>query len=86
MLARKVIYDASCGTVLPGRAEKRIADIMRKNFMEITGRRLSDPEYNAWDHSLGEIKNLVELSKLTDLYFSFEYRVPYNQQGGFSRE
>lgn len=59
---------------------KRIADIMRKNYTELTGRRLPESEYNTWDHSLGEVKNLVELSKLTDLYFSFEYQVPYCQQ------
>jgi len=56
MLARKVIYDAPQEKFFEDVLTKRIADIMRKNYMEITGRRLSEPEYNAWDHSLGEVR------------------------------
>ena len=80
MLARKVIYDAPQDKFFQDVLTKRIADQMRENFKSLTGRTISDPEYNAWDHSLGEIKNLVELAGVTGLYFSFEYQVPYCQQ------
>ena len=51
MLARKVIYDAPQEKFFEDVLTKRIADVMRKNYTELTGRRLPESEYNAWDHS-----------------------------------
>ena len=80
MLERKVIYDAPQQKFFEDVLKKRLADIMRSNFKELTGRNVGEGEYRAWDRSLGEVKNLIELSGLKGLYISFEYQLPYSQK------
>jgi len=80
MLQRKVIYDAPQEKFFEDVLRKKLADIMKSNFKELTGREVPDSEYRSWDKSLGEIKNLIELSGLKDIYVSFEYQLPYSQK------
>lgn len=79
MIERRVIYSGDQKQFFDDVLKKNIADIMRTNFENITGKTTSEPEFNSWDRSIPEIKNLVELSGLRDLYFSFEYLFPYRQ-------
>jgi len=80
MLDRKVIYDAPQEKFFEDVLRKKLADIMRSNFKELTGREVGESEYRSWDRSLCEIKNLIELSGLKDIYVSFEYQLPYSQK------
>ncbi len=80
MLQRSVIYDAPQERFFHDVLTKRIADIMKDNFKGATGANVGDAEYNSWDRSTGEVKGIVELSGLSGLYVSFEYRIPYNDK------
>lgn len=53
---------------------------MRNNFEENSGRRIPESEFNSWIVTGDKIKNLIEFSKLSDVYVTFEYQVPYTQK------
>lgn len=80
MIERKVIYNATQEQFVQDVLTKQIADKMKSNYMELSGRTVSEPEFNSWDKSTGEVKDLLELSGLGDLHVSFEYQLPYNQE------
>ena len=40
----------------------------------------SDSEVNSWGNNAPKIKDLLELSGVTDSYVTFEYLVPYNMK------
>lgn len=79
MIERRVIYCADQKRFFQDVLHKSLADIMKENFKELTGRTIGPAEFNSWDRSTREIKDIVELSGLDDLYVSFEYQFPYSQ-------
>lgn len=79
MLNRELIYDAPQEQFFQDVRMNRLADIMKDNFNETSGRKVGEPEYNSWVVTGDRIKNIIESANLSDVYVSFEYRVPYTQ-------
>lgn len=52
---------------------------MNSNYYDFFGRFVTDTEYRSWQNSLNKVKDLIEISGLTDNYIALEYQVPYNQ-------
>jgi uncharacterized protein len=80
MIDRQVIYDATQDDFFQDVRLNKLADRMKENFEENSGRKVGDSEYNSWVVSGDKIKNLLESSNLKDIYVSFEYQVPYTQK------
>lgn len=80
MINREIIYDAPQENFFEDVRMNKLADIMKNNFEENSGRKVSESEFNSWVVTGDKIKNLIESSDLSDVYVSFEYQVPYTQQ------
>ena len=80
MIAAKVIYENPQQDFFTDVNTERIADIISQNFERFSGHRISRSEYRSWDNSLQKIKNVIELSGLSDLHVAFEYQIPYTQR------
>ena len=72
MIDRQVIYDATQDDFFQDVRLNKLADRMKENFEENSGRKVGDSEYNSWVVSGDKIKNLLESSNLKDIYVSFE--------------
>ncbi|MCK4634907.1 MAG: DUF2075 domain-containing protein [Candidatus Aenigmarchaeota archaeon] len=80
MIQRKVIYEAPQDKFFKDVLDKKVADIMKENFENISPSSISDSEYSSWDSTADEIKRIIEKSELSDLYICFEYQVPYTRK------
>ena len=80
MIERQVIYDATQDQFFQDVRFNKLADRMKENFEENSGRKVGESEYNSWVVTGDKIKNLLESSELNDVYVSFEYQVPYTQK------
>jgi len=80
MIKRQVIYDATQDQFFQDVRLNKLADRMKENFEENSGRKVGESEYNSWVVTGDKIKNLLESSELNDVYVSFEYQVPYTQK------
>ncbi|PIF46672.1 hypothetical protein CLU96_3711 [Chryseobacterium sp. 52] len=72
---RKVIYSESQSDFFNDVLLNKVADKMRDNHKTV-----QNNEFRAWENSSKSIKNLIELSGITDVYITFEYLVPYSQK------
>ncbi len=80
MIDRQIIYGASRNDFFQDVRLNKLADIMKSNFEEHSGYKVSDSEFNSWSTTGEKIKNLVEFAELDDIHISFEYQVPYTQK------
>ncbi len=80
MIDRKVIYSGSQERFFQDVRLNKLADKMKYNFEENTGRKVGDSEYSSWISTGDKIKNLIECANIKDVYLSFEYQVPYTQK------
>ena len=80
MIERQVIYDATQEQFFQDVRLNKLADRMKENFEENSGRKVGESEYSSWVVTGDKIKNLLESSELNDVYVSFEYQVPYTQK------
>ncbi len=80
MITREVIYEAPQERFFSDVRLNKLADTMRQNWENASGRRVGESEYNSWATTGEKIKNLVESAELSDLHISFEYQVPYTQK------
>ena len=80
MLNREIIYDAPQEKFFQDVRMNKLADIMKNNFEENSGWKVSESEFNSWVVTGDKIKNLLESTNLSDTYVSFEYQVPYSQK------
>lgn len=79
MINRKIIYNAPQEKFFEDVRHNRIANIMKSNFEDVSGRKVSVSEFNSWGPTGEKIKNLLEIANLNNIYVSFEYQVPYTQ-------
>lgn len=80
MIKRNIIYEAPQEKFFMDVRTNKLTDIMQYNFKEDTGIYVSKSEYYSWGVTGEKIKNLIEISELTDVYVSFEYQVPYTSK------
>ena len=80
MVNRNVIYGEHQDVFFQDILLNKVADKMRLATENRSGFKVSNSEFRSWQNSPLAIKNLIELSGLTDLYISFEYQVPYTQK------
>ncbi len=79
MINRHIIYDNHVDQFFHDVRSNKLAEKMRDNFEENSGRKVGQSEYRSWCTSGDKIKNLIECANLSDIHVSFEYQVPYNQ-------
>ncbi len=80
MLNRNIIYAAPQKQFFSEVLVNRFADNIQKNFVKLYDKKAGESEYNSWIDTGKVIKNLIELSRLENLFVSFEYQVPYTQK------
>ncbi|MDO8642167.1 MAG: DUF2075 domain-containing protein [Candidatus Woesearchaeota archaeon] len=80
MLNRELLYDAPQQEFFKDVVLNKFTDKMENEFLRLYGRKPGDSERRSWRESGKEIKNILELSELQDIYLSFEYQVPYTQK------
>ena len=80
MIERQVIYNAPQEEFFRDVRLNHLADKMKENYEEISGRSVGESEYSSWVVTGDKIKNLIECAGLSDIYLSFEYQVPYTQK------
>lgn len=80
MIGRNVIYSAPQSEFFDDILRNRVASKMKEATETYASHNISDSEYRSWQNSPRAIKNLLELSGLSDTYVTFEYQVPYTQK------
>lgn len=58
----------------------KITDILAEKFREYYKKNVSQSEKNSWNNSLNFLKNVVDLSDLTDNMIIIEYGLPYSSR------
>jgi len=76
----EMIYEAEQEKFFDDVRMNKLADIMKINFEENSGRKIGESEYSSWNVTGDKIKNLIESAKLQNLHVSFEYQVPYTDK------
>ena len=80
MINRRVIYNGSQEQFFKDVRLNMLADKMKENFKETSGRNVGISEYSSWANTGYKIKSLIELSDLSGIYLCFEYQLPYTQK------
>jgi len=80
MINRRVIYNGTQEQFFEDVRLNVLADKMKDNFKEISGRNVVGSEYFSWAATGDKIKSLIELAGLFGIYLCFEYQVPYTQK------
>src|SRR3989338_9793170 len=76
----EMIYEAEQEKFFDDVRMNKLADIMKINFEENSGRKIGESEYSSWNVTGDKIKNLIESAKLQNLHVSFEYQFPYTDK------
>ena len=70
MLNRNIIYAAPQKQFFSEVLVNRFADNIQKNFVKLYDKKAGESEYNSWIDTGKVIKNLIELSRLENLFVS----------------
>ncbi|MBN1950844.1 MAG: DUF2075 domain-containing protein [Bacteroidales bacterium] len=80
MKSRHIIYSESQEVFYEEVLRNRVAPKMREAYEHYGSTYISDSEYRSWQNSPRAVKNLMELSGISDAFVTFEYLVPYTQK------
>ena len=80
MRNRNIIYSESQDVFYEEVLRNMVAPKMKEASEKYGSAYISDSEYRSWQNTPRVIKNLLELSGISDAYVTFEYLVPYTQK------